>query len=367
MTKIDVVDLVHEPDNQIVVRFPNSGEADLKLGTTLSVREGEVCIFSRGSEALDTFGPGRHTLAADNLPLLNKAGSLPSDGDTPFAAECYFINLRSFLNQKWETVEPMDFQDRVLEGVRLTARGLLSFRVSDPRRFVDRVVFAAGHRESEGVAGLLRDIVVGRLSEVLGDSLETLLDLAAEYDELQRTARDRIHADFATYGVELEGLVISAIRPPSEVQARIHERAGLGIFDGDMRQQRQMASALRDMAQSEGGESAGRPPGGSPGAGMGFMMPPMVAGAMPPEQAPQQGYPQPGRLHRGYPEQPGHPSQSHGYPQPGEPPPQSGFTPQQPAASQAPAAPQASYCGACAQALTPGFKFCAHCGAPVVE
>lgn len=379
MAIIDVVDLVDEPENQIVVRFPESGEADLKLGTNLIVRESQVCIFYRGGQALDTFGPGRHKLVTGNLPILNKLVNLPFGGDTPFKAECYFINMRTFINHQWKTAEPITFRDEVLKLVRLTASGFQSFRVSDPQLFVNKVVGTAGRFESEGVIGLLHNIIVGRLTDVLGENLKTLLDLAALYDELGIAAKARTHEDFAKYGIELEDLVVNAITPPPEVQAKIDERAGLGLFEGAMPalQQQQMAYALRKVAQNEGDGSSdqsmsqGQGMGMGMGLGMGFMMPGMMAGGMaaqpavPPGQVPQQGFPQTGYHQPSHPQQPGDPSQQHGYPQPGQPPPQPGFEPQQHASSQVPAAPQSSFCGGCAQALTPGFKFCSHCGAPV--
>ncbi|MFH2007872.1 MAG: SPFH domain-containing protein [bacterium] len=362
MSVIDVVDLVDEPENQIVVRFPASGEADLRWGTNLIVRESQVCIFYRGGQALDTFGPGRHKLATGNLPLLNKLVNLPFGGETPFKAECYFINMKTFINRKWETAEPITFRDEVLKVVRLQASGIQSFKIVDPQLFVNKVVGTAGRYESQGITSLLNNIIVGRLTDVLGENLKTLLDLAALYDEIGIATKARTHDDFGKYGVELEDLVLSAITPPPEVQEKIDERAGLGLFEDAMPalQQQQAAYAMRDIANNPGeaGGVASQGMGMGMGLGMGFMMPGMMAGAMPGMRPPQQpGYP---------PQQPGYPPQQPGYPpqQQGYPPQQQGYPPQQQAPQQQPA-PQATFCGGCGQPVTAGFKFCAQCGSPV--
>ena len=284
MALIEVIDVTDPTGDNIVLRFPETGDADIKLGAQLVVRESQVAIFYRGGQALDTFMPGRHTLSTGNLPLLNRLINLPFGGETPFKAEVYFVNTKTFINQKWGTKEPITFRDQVLKVVRLRSFGIMSYKVVEPQLFVNKIVGTEGRYDTKRVSDFLRNVVIGRLADVLGENLKTLLDLAGLYDELGIATKARIAEDFSKYGVELEDLVINAITPPPEVQKKIDERSGMGLFEDNLQgmQQYQMGYAMRDMAQNPGaGGTASAGMGMGMGLGMGFMMPGMVAGATP--------------------------------------------------------------------------------------
>src|SRR5512137_1082505 len=112
---VEVVQCLDNTGELMVSRFPESGEADLKLGAQVIVRESQSAVFFRGGKALDTFGPGRHTLTTGNVPLLTKALAVAVfKGDTPFKAEVVFVNHKVFTNIKWGTREPITFRDTEL-------------------------------------------------------------------------------------------------------------------------------------------------------------------------------------------------------------------------------------------------------------
>src|SRR5512134_4014629 len=134
---IEVIECLDRASETIVSRFPERGSAEIKLGAQLIVRESQAAVFFRDGRALDTFGPGRHTLTTLNVPLLTKALSLPLGGTSPFRAEVCFVNLKSFVNQKWGTMEPILFRDSELQMVRLRAFGMYSFRISNPQVFLN--------------------------------------------------------------------------------------------------------------------------------------------------------------------------------------------------------------------------------------
>ncbi|MFW6156868.1 MAG: SPFH domain-containing protein, partial [Armatimonadota bacterium] len=86
---IDVIEWTDQTGDQIVHRWPQYGQADISLGAQLTVRESQAAVFFRDGKALDTFGPGRHTLTTANLPLLERIINIPFGGRTPFQAEVY--------------------------------------------------------------------------------------------------------------------------------------------------------------------------------------------------------------------------------------------------------------------------------------
>jgi len=215
-----------------------------------------------------------------NLPVLTKLMSWPFGFKSPFQAEVYYVSRRVFTNQKWGTREPVVFRDTEFAMVRLRAFGIFSMRIVEPQLFVNTVV-GTQHRYSTGdVEGFLRDIIVSRLNDVLGETLKTLLDLPRYYDELAVALKVRVKEDFDRYGLELVDFYINSITPPEDVQKIIDERSGMAAV-GDMNQYMRFkaARAVGDAAKQEGG-NAGEGMGLGMGAGMGMMLPGMIAQAM---------------------------------------------------------------------------------------
>ncbi len=206
--------------------------------------------------------------------------SWPFGFKSPFQAEVYYVSRRVFTNQKWGTREPVVFRDTEFKMVRLRAFGIFSMRIIEPQLFVNTIV-GTQHRYTTGdVEGFLRDIIVSRLNDVLGETLKTLLDLPRYYDELGVALKTRVKDDFDRYGLELVDFYINSITPPEDVQKIIDERSGMAAV-GDMNQymRYKAARAVGDAAKQEGG-SAGEGMGLGMGAGLGMMLPGMVAQAM---------------------------------------------------------------------------------------
>ncbi|MEE8314581.1 MAG: SPFH domain-containing protein [Myxococcota bacterium] len=265
---IDVIESLDTTGDTIVSRYPADGSGEIKMGAQLIVRESQAAVFFRDGRALDTFGPGRHTLSTLNVPILTKALSLPTGFKSPFRGEVYFVNLRTFANQKWGTTEPILFRDEELQMVRLRSFGMFSFRIANPQVFLNTLSGTVGALQSDAVASFFRSFIVTHVADFLGEHLRTVLDLAQYYNELSSGIRAHLISDLEKYGVTVSDFKILSISPPDHVQEMIDKRGGMaaiGNMDNYLRYQ--AGQALEKAGDSGAGGEGGA---GFMGAGVGL-------------------------------------------------------------------------------------------------
>jgi len=275
---LEVIEWFDRTGDTIVSRVPPEGSGEIKMGAQCIVRENQAAVFFRDGKALDSLGPGRHTLTTLNLPVLTKLLSLPFGFTSPFRAEVYFVNLKLFNNLKWGTMEPVLYRDKEFGPIRLRAFGSYTMRINDPLLFVNTMVGTEGVYSTDQVKDYLRSAIVARLVDLLGENLDTLLDLAAMYDELSAAAKVRVSDQFTKYGMELVDFFIQAITPPEDVQKALDERTSAGVFGGVRGDQMaqymkyKAMTALESAAENPGGGAQGAMAGMGMGAGLGVGM-----------------------------------------------------------------------------------------------
>ena len=275
MAILDLIQYTDEGSNDIVRRVPENGAGEFRLGSQLVVRESQQAVFMRDGKALDVFGPGRHTLSTNNIPLLGGLIGAAFGGNSPFTAEVFFINMREFTNMKWGSTQPITFRDTDLGMVRLRAFGTYSMRVKDPQLLVNQIVGARGSYTTAMIEDFLRSVVIQEFTDILADVQTSLLDLAKMTREMSDATRAALADDFARYGFELTSFQIQAITPPEEVQAMIDQRSGMSaIGNMDEYLKFKTAQGIADAANNPGTAGDGAGMGMGMGAGLG------MAGAM---------------------------------------------------------------------------------------
>jgi excisionase family DNA binding protein len=264
----DVIEYPDEMRDQIVHRFPEEGSGDFRIGSQVIVREAQTAVFFRDGKALDTFGPGRHTITTANIPgLINLIGKAFNER-TPFTAEVYFVSMREFANEKWGTPQPILVRNPGMGlGVALLqGYGTYSFQVSDPQQFVSQVVGATGIYRTSDIQARLRSMLLSKLADLLGETTEasSVPELIALTEELGAGVRAKAQDDFKALGLTLKSFYIESLKP-SERSAE--ELRAMGMLDMATYTQLQAADAMRDAAQNPSG-GAGLTAG--IGAGMGI-------------------------------------------------------------------------------------------------
>jgi len=319
MAIIDLIQLPNQYPDEVVRRVPETGSGEFRLGSQLVVREDQRAVFMRDGKALDMFGPGRHTLSTNNIPLLGGLIGLPFGGQSPFTAEVYFVSMREFTDMKWGTLQPMTYRDQEFGMVRLRAFGGYSVKVADPQLFVGSIVGSRGVYSIGQLDDHLKAVIINEFNDLLGDTHKSLLDLPGMTSELADTMRASLNDAFRRVGLQLLTFQISSITPPEDVQKAIDQRSSMGAI-GDMGKfmQYRTGQAIGDAATAggEGGSAMATGAGFGAGAAMGQAMAQAMQGAMNPPKAAE------------------------------------------PAAAANPHVP----CPHCGKPLPPGAKFCPHCG-----
>lgn len=278
---MELIEWFDDTGKELVRRIPEKGSADIKFGAQLTVRESQVAVFFYQGRAIEAFGPGRHTLRTENIPILTKLLSLPWGFTSPLRAEVYFVNMKVFPDFKWGTRDPVAFRDSELGLIRLRAFGVFSIRVIQPLLFINRLVGTQGIYGTHEIEEYLSRIVVSRFNDLMGEKIDTVFDLPGRYDGLSEGLKHRLQEDFSHYGLGLFHLYINSITPPPEVQQAIDDKSRLGVFDDlDRLLKMKAAMALEKISEQAGDASP------AVGAGLGFMIPAMFADLFRSSQSP---------------------------------------------------------------------------------
>ena len=281
---IDIVEWLDPTRDTMVHRFERY-DNEIKMGAQLVVREGQAAAFVDQGKLADVFEPGMYTLDTDNLPILSTLQGWKHGFHSPFKCEVYFVSTRRFTDLKWGTKHPVTLRDPEFGPVRLRAFGTYEVRVGDPGVFLKELVGTDGKFTTDEITDQLRNLIVARFTDILGESRIPVLDLAANYDELGKFITQRIHEEFTQYGLDITRMLVENISLPEAVEEALDKRSSMGVI-GDLNRytQFQTAEAMEKAAENPGGMAAG-----GMGMGMGFAMANQMGHSMAPQQqAPQQ-------------------------------------------------------------------------------
>jgi membrane protease subunit (stomatin/prohibitin family) len=228
MALIDRIKFDAPSDDVLVWKFPKE---DLKLGSQLIVNQSQEALFLKGGAVFDLFGQGTHSLSSGNLPLLNKVINLPFGGETPFAAEVWFVNKTVKRDLKWGTLVPIPLIDPVYNyPISARAFGRWGVRVQDSRLFVAQIVGSMQTADStkilEYFIGELNQRFSAALAKYITVEAVSIFQMNIKLNELSQYTSVEMSPAFARFGIELVNFNVERVSIPEEEMAKFQEVFG---------------------------------------------------------------------------------------------------------------------------------------------
>lgn len=226
MAKIADIIKYEGGNDTFIWKFPVE---DFNTLSQLIVHESQEAIFFMNGQALDLFGPGRHTLTTQNLPLIGKALNLATGGETPFHCEVYFINKTVQMGIKWGTDTRVRFIEPTL-GIPLDigACGEMNLAVSDSRKLLVKLVGTmngiAWNERGGGFTKSLQDSFRPLISTAVKTHLSTsikseninILEIDSNLEKLSAILREAILPGFEEYGLTIPQFYVSTVLLPED-------------------------------------------------------------------------------------------------------------------------------------------------------
>ena len=360
---------------------------EFNAGSQLVVHESQEAVFFMNGQALDTFGPGRHTLTTQNMPVASEFFQKATDDQTPFHCEVYFINKTEQMAIIWGTSTKMEYVEPTYGfPIQIGASGEMSLRVEDGRKLLIKVVGTERGITQMQLVQKFRAFLMTRVRPyivtLIRENRINIFQIDEHLQTMSQSLHEALKPDFLEYGVALERFFVTAIVKPEDDRnyqrfKQIHFRQYADVAEARLRQQvgiiDQQTAAQKMVIEAEGiarkrslegytyqdergFDVAERVAGNQAvgqftnmGIGMGMIT--GVGGSV----ANQVGSMLQGALNGN--------DQAPQVAQPSAAPVAVGAVPASPATPATPAAPVCAKCGA---ALPPNAKFCLQCGEKVV-
>src|SRR5690242_3507706 len=340
---------------QIVFKWP---DITIRRFTRAIVNADEMAMFVNTGQVVQTLGPGRHQIDANELPGLGALIDFATGGNA-YRAELYFVGTREYTGFRFGG-RVDDVQDpRTGLVVTLRVFGEYALRVIDPARLITNLTATVDVTDNERIAGWVSE----QLLKVLRTNVTTqvvangwpILGLSVHSPEIEQAAITSSNGQLEAYGIALTRMGNFDINLAPEDAAELKRLAKDTSYS-------QLAGGFGQYAAGEmalgAGQGMAQGGGATEGAFLaaGFALPGMMAGAM---QQQQQQRPAPA------PQAP---------PAPAAPPTVvagptcAACNTSNPAGAKfcmgcgTAMAPQVKHCTECGTELPGGAKFCANCG-----
>jgi membrane protease subunit (stomatin/prohibitin family) len=256
-------------------KFP---EENIRTFSQLIVNESQEAVLFGKGQILGKFGPGKHTISNENIPLLEKLYGIPFGGKNPFTAEIWFVNKAMPLDVKWGTPAPIQLKDPTYQiMVPVRAFGQFGVQIQDAEKFLVKLVGTLPSfdqtRLSEYFKGLLLATATTVISQKITNDRISILEINAQLLPISEALKQNLAAGWADFGIGIVNFFVDNISVPDDDPAVVKLRDALARkaemnIVGYNYQQEQQYEVLKTAAGNQG--MAGNMMGAGIGMGMGF-------------------------------------------------------------------------------------------------
>ncbi len=261
-----------DSDDTLVYKYPfKDNGRELNDKSTLTVRESQVAIFVHKGQIADIFQAGIYKLDTDILPILSNLAAWTYAFQTPITVDIYFVNTKQFTNIKWGTQNPILMRDPEFGMMRVRGFGAFAFKVDDPSTFLKELFGTSSTFKTSDIKDWAKTMLVSALTDCLGESKISAVDLAANTLEFNESVKASIQSKFNEIGLKLTNLFIENMSVPQEIEKAIDEKSRLTILSDstDTMMKIAAAEAMKDAAKNPGMGGAFMSAGVGMGAGVG--------------------------------------------------------------------------------------------------
>ena len=211
--------LKYEGDNKTFVwKYPIE---DFNTGSQLIVHQSQEAVFFQNGKMLDMFGPGRHTLRTENLPIITSLMNLATGGRNAFHCELYFINKTEQMAIPWGTDSKIQYLDPVYQfPIELGACGEMSIALENAGKVLVKIVGNEKKLTQEQLGEKLRVFVMKYAKSVIPRMIQaqkiSIFDLDMYLTELADEVKYPLTEEFKDYGFDLRKFSIMRILKPDE-------------------------------------------------------------------------------------------------------------------------------------------------------
>lgn len=189
---------------------------DLTTKSQIVVYESQEAILFKNGQALDLFGPGRHTLETANLPLIKKFFSGLFGGNTPFPCDVFFINKVKTLDFIWGTDAPIALSDpKYPMQIGVRANGQTGFRITDARRFIINVVGMLSEYTVEAIQKKVKGLMLAPIKESIAQAIDeekvSILEITSRLTQISSIIEAKLNKALFELGITIEHFYVNSI------------------------------------------------------------------------------------------------------------------------------------------------------------
>lgn len=249
MKMIDIIK--YEGDNSTFIwKHPCE---DFNTLSQLIVHETQEAVLLLNGQVFDIFGPGRHTLETQNIPLLRNIINIPTDGKTPFHCEIYFVNKADQMAIRWGTTSKIQYVDPTYHfPLSIGASGEMALSVDDSYTLLTKLVGTERILDRQQLTEYFRSILMTKLKTYIAQTMRmraiNIFEIDEQLEAFSEDMKNRLIPDFLDYGVYLKRFYITTIVKPDgdsqyEKFKELHFRQYADIAEAKIKQQTDVIEA----------------------------------------------------------------------------------------------------------------------------